>query len=472
MQALQYLKTRRRLACALWIAVCFTLTSSVYLSWNYRLIDLTEGRASEWLSMVAGYLFQAAGMALTALYLRREPAGNHRRVFTLTTAAFVMVSLPALVSDYMLAAVIFGSLMNLLCGVMAGYYLFSLSASSAFSGGAHTGLSFGGGYSLSTLAVFLLSLIGGGSFLRSRAVLPVYLLLCAAAAGMMYLFPLLELPGGGSSGEDFVSSRETLRVTDQTLVLAFAMMILLSLVKNLGFGWPSSDIKAGLRPELSRVFYGLSLAAAGYIYDKNRRNGALCTLAALSIPFIMLSVANEPVSGTVMWCLDYLFYGFFSVFRAALFTDMASETRRWYLAPAGLLAGRMGDAGGTAVCLALSGNGTALIFLTAALFVATVFLFARLSRQLFEPAALQQRSEREAFETFAARYDLSPREREVLRLIIEEKSNSEIAETLYVTESTIKYHVHNLLKKTGCRSRVEMIGRYAEIMFPGRETSP
>ena len=32
----------------------------------------------------------------------------------------------------------------------------------------------------------------------------------------------------------------------------------------------------------------------------------------------------------------------------------------------------------------------------------------------------------------------------------------EAAELLYVSESTIKFHIRNLLRKTGCRNRVEL----------------
>jgi len=48
---------------------------------------------------------------------------------------------------------------------------------------------------------------------------------------------------------------------------------------------------------------------------------------------------------------------------------------------------------------------------------------------------------------------LSPREREVLREIARGHSNTEIAQNLSVSESTVKTHVSNILRKTGSRSR-------------------
>ena len=54
---------------------------------------------------------------------------------------------------------------------------------------------------------------------------------------------------------------------------------------------------------------------------------------------------------------------------------------------------------------------------------------------------------------------LSPREREVLGLVAQGKSNREIADVLVVTEHTAKYHVAQLLNKLGAGSRAEAVTR-------------
>jgi NarL family two-component system response regulator LiaR len=53
--------------------------------------------------------------------------------------------------------------------------------------------------------------------------------------------------------------------------------------------------------------------------------------------------------------------------------------------------------------------------------------------------------------------DLTERELEVLTLIIEGMSNSQIALKLRVTSSTIKSHVSNILSKLGVSSRTEAV---------------
>lgn len=52
--------------------------------------------------------------------------------------------------------------------------------------------------------------------------------------------------------------------------------------------------------------------------------------------------------------------------------------------------------------------------------------------------------------------ELSAREREVLRLLAGGSRNQEIAAALGISGNTVKFHVSNLLRKTGTRSRAEL----------------
>ncbi len=54
-------------------------------------------------------------------------------------------------------------------------------------------------------------------------------------------------------------------------------------------------------------------------------------------------------------------------------------------------------------------------------------------------------------------FDLTDREREILTLMVEGKSNSEISESIFITQATVKYHVSNILSKLGVTSRTEAV---------------
>lgn len=56
------------------------------------------------------------------------------------------------------------------------------------------------------------------------------------------------------------------------------------------------------------------------------------------------------------------------------------------------------------------------------------------------------------------RYGLTKREAEILHMILRGMNNQEICEELFVSENTLKKHLHNLYSKTGVSGRVQLLG--------------
>lgn len=445
--------TKKRYAFLL-IFLCFFWTSAGYLSWMHHLAELAPSAFVDASTEIVGYLFQAGGIAVYALVLARRPEALGRRALWGVIGLELLCMAPAILSGSLAAALLFGYMMNFFCGVLSGFYLHRL----AEAGETRRGLVFGGGYGAATAAAWLLSLPGKGRFLLSPYVLPVYAGAALLIAALLSFEPGEEAPAA-----------EPKPMGPGLLPLACAAVAAVSLVKNLGFSFPQADVAAGVDLELSRVFYGAGLVIAGLVSDRRRSWGAILCGTSLFLPFLILALSGAAVSAYILWALDYFFFSFFSVFRVLLFSDIARRHGRMELSGLGLLFGRLGDAAGTGLLLLLGSRTVPLVTVTAALFMASTALLFLLYHRVYMPEPARELTEAERFQRFAAQYDLSAREREVLRLLLAERSNGEIAAALYVSERTVKFHIHNLLKKAGCQNRRELLAKYAAVSPSGEQ---
>jgi DNA-binding CsgD family transcriptional regulator len=75
---------------------------------------------------------------------------------------------------------------------------------------------------------------------------------------------------------------------------------------------------------------------------------------------------------------------------------------------------------------------------------------------------------REGFNMFVTRLGFTNREQEIFSLLISGKSSEEIVRNLYIAPGTLRFHVSNLLKKTGTNSRAELVITYAYLRSDAR----
>ena len=445
------------------VLTCFLLGSTGWLLWLYVLTDMAPAQTVDMLTMVVGYLMQAAGIGVFMYLVRDWDERRTRMAAVISIAAYVVCLVPAVLSQSLGPVLAFGYLANLMCGGFMAYYLMCLSRS---VDAAHRGIVFGGAYAASTLASWALSAIGGGVLTHGWPGLVACLVLAAGAAALAWR----RAPAVLAADEVVPQSADAAGVPTRpksdedvrrTVVLCGVAVVLMSVVKGAGFSFPTDDLMAGVPLELSRLLYGVGLLAAGLVNDKDRRYGALLCEGALVTPFLMLSLSGAAAPVALLWGMGYLLFGFFTVYRVLLFSDFADAWKLPMLAGFGMLLGRVGDALGTALVMALGETSLWLIVVTSVLFACTVAIFFLLSKRLYAPAAKRVLSEQERFDRFAARHDLSVREREVLQLVLAGRSNREVAVELSVSESTVKYHVRNVLRKTGSHSRKELLATYA-----------
>jgi DNA-binding CsgD family transcriptional regulator/PAS domain-containing protein len=72
-------------------------------------------------------------------------------------------------------------------------------------------------------------------------------------------------------------------------------------------------------------------------------------------------------------------------------------------------------------------------------------------------------------ESFCARHNLSPREEDVVRLLFEGLTTSAMADRLNISLHTVRDHLKRLYRKTGARSRSELLSR---VSSPGAPAIP
>lgn len=77
---------------------------------------------------------------------------------------------------------------------------------------------------------------------------------------------------------------------------------------------------------------------------------------------------------------------------------------------------------------------------------------------IFQPKVnIRENQEKEKRKVNNKMFDFTEREAQVFELVIENLSNVEIAEKLFISEATVKTHVSNILKKTGQPNRSQAV---------------
>lgn len=64
------------------------------------------------------------------------------------------------------------------------------------------------------------------------------------------------------------------------------------------------------------------------------------------------------------------------------------------------------------------------------------------------------------FFLFCREYQLTTREQEILKVLLENKNNTEIGELLFISQGTVKAHIHNIYSKLDIKKRHQLIEKY------------
>ncbi len=83
-----------------------------------------------------------------------------------------------------------------------------------------------------------------------------------------------------------------------------------------------------------------------------------------------------------------------------------------------------------------------------------VLLFLYAARYLFQPGTLPTY---QLPEEIVERFGISPREREIISMIVQGYPNRAIGEKLFISSTTVKNHIYHIYQKTGAANKIQLI---------------
>jgi DNA-binding CsgD family transcriptional regulator len=127
----------------------------------------------------------------------------------------------------------------------------------------------------------------------------------------------------------------------------------------------------------------------------------------------------------------------------------------------------------TAIFLIMVLQCVPLMFYTSQPYVAIIFVFTFFAGNTFLPIYLNygtllsaftsETSKDLSFEEFCKKFQVSPRETDIVREICNGLSNKEISDKLFISLQTVKDHTHRIYIKINVRSRVQLINLVKEM---------
>ncbi len=448
------------------VAVCFLYTGSAYMSQFYRLMPHFEASAVDMITSCLNYALQAAGILLFSIGLKFKPdffgAPRFLTVSLLAGLPFMIMMQLASSSTTILAA---GSVFQLLIGVyMAGYHvLFARHVPIRYAA-----LAYGVAYALGSVGTYVLSLFGAGAFLTSKGIAVLYIALALLAVGLVEWGRRKAEPApvraetdvsdhtaAAASGPSVMAASDASgKSIPQLAAIVLVMMVISVLGSGLYYSLPQA---ANVNWNLIRAFYAVGLIGAGAVMNRKRWLGEILAAASLVYPLIAFSLIGEGLNNTVTLAFSYLFRGCLTVYYIISFTDIAATVPgKLHVASLGLLISRVTEAVLTLILMVFAVPNLVQILIMALFTIPLIWLIVvRQKKQtLPAPAPISEQTQKALFDE---KYQLTRRESEILGLMAEGLTDDEISSRTHISRNTVRFHVSNILKKTGTASRVEAV---------------
>jgi DNA-binding CsgD family transcriptional regulator/MFS family permease len=443
------------------LALQFLVCGTVYISQAYLLLNYYPAeKVTSTIAMSWNYLAQALGMlTFIFLFLKVPKLAGNRISYAIFIAIGTIITAISLHSEHVIIILTFTIIYNFLIGLSSGFNITLLTKHIPKN---MLGLAFGAAYAIGSVGTYIISVIGNGNFLKSKYVIIVYMFINIIRIFILYFSQSITCT---VQDRPKVKSKYVMRNFSENIsiyLLIVLMIISVNIIMYLGNTYQFAEINNGkANLPLSRAFYAVSLTFAGLLSVRSRKHLALATFASLLFPIVTIPLSGDSAFASVLLTVTYLFLGFTAVFRSLSIMDIAAgDNKLLAFACAGLMMSRVVEAVTTMFNHIIVTNRLLISIIFSVLYAILLLLFFSYIQKTHQYAVSNEPEVDDKLVRIVQKYGLTPREKDVLAMLIKGNSNNEITQVMFISENTVKFHIKNLLKKTNCSNRADLISLY------------
>ena len=212
-----------------------------------------------------------------------------------------------------------------------------------------------------------------------------------------------------------------------------------------------------------RWFYVAGMLLTGWLADyRQRRYLAITTLLGMMGCIISILFLSSVQSYWISASATYFFSAFMVMFLTVVFLDLAPRTGQPALwASMGrillFIFTGLGSVAGDWIWRVLSLHAIITVYTIILMLLLALVFHIRFLEEDVQTAATPEKPAERSITVYSTLYALTPRETQVMELILKGLPIKEMAATLGITERTIKDHVAHILSKTETKNQKELL---------------
>ena len=418
------------------LAVGFLWYSLAYLAQEQELLKIDNLQFVNIIAILYGSLSMGAGILIFSILYKKDSKHLKKYYFISTILAvlsliiFFAIKNKISMSINLCLTAMFGT-----SGFGIGYH-FSMLATNVEK--QYRGRVFAIGYGIGTIVTYLITLLPEkiySSYISLTIIIPLIII------NLILIWKNKQL-------ENIEEEKYSLKFKKYFIIISVVIlaMSLLSAISTDVIALKTIDMKGGFAT--TRVSYCLGLILAGFLADKKKEIFEILTIASFIFCLFSLFLLEKNISPEIIGYSSYFFVGFFVLFRTLTFVNLIDKKRSIVFTSAyGLMYSRIMEG------LFVLGEKILLDNFLILTLVEAIMLAIVLCLYMLIYKKDKNKDETDKIKEIIFKYNLSPQEEKVLRLLVQDLINKEIADQLSISVNTVRNHVANIYKKTGMKKK-------------------